>query len=131
MIYIKIYYWILVVPVLVGFFEVAQGWVIDGKVSIFDIISNISVVIFFIGVTGYVWKKTILNELFWRAFFWVNIAVSFLSLYVSQGVVTVHGVSVPSMGWIIGTIFTIPAIIFLYFYAFKSPEIWKGKNSAP
>jgi hypothetical protein len=124
--YTKTYYWILVVLNLAGFSVATNEWVGNGKISVLDIVNNISIVIFFVGVAGYVYKKAILNELFWRVFFVIDIIISLWFLYVSKEIATAH-ITPSSIGLIVGILFTIPALFFLYSYAFKSADVWNKK----
>lgn len=124
--YTKIYYWILVLFTFFGFSVVATEWFSGSKISTFDVINNISSVVFFVGVAGYVYKKSILNELFWRIFFVIDIIISLLFLCITKEIAAAQATT-SSIGLITGILFTIPALFFLYSYAFKSADIWNKK----
>ena len=122
--YIKIYFGILATFIIAITLPATITVLPLEQTTIINIINNLSTLLVLVGVGGYAWKKKIFSELVWRMFFVVEIIESTALFYPTSKVLIENNIaSVSALA--IGTTFAIPAIVFLYLYAFKSPEIWE------
>lgn len=128
--YKKIYFWILVTFFLIGFWGARN--LLEISSTTINILNYISGTLFFVGVAGYIWKKKIFNEVFWKIFFPLYIIGSFVLAYtqhITMSIIVDHDATASLVGIIISIVFLIPGVVFLYYYAFKSKEIWDNKNT--
>ncbi len=120
----RFYFWIhaVLLPVLVG------APFIFEKVSVLDYVDLAAFLIETIMVFGYAYSKRIFTNLFWKIF------LSFYIVWVvAYGFVMPFGFDIPQFGektkldtwFLIDPIFYILSITVLYYYVFKSPQMWR------
>ena len=110
----KIYFWFILINVVITY--ILQGfsrlWVIADLFIYF---------IAFVGLFAFIWKKNILNKLFWKTYFFVQIIWNIFYLYflpLPEKITESFEMSQFSMATI-SIIIYIPLFFALYLYGFK------------
>ncbi len=97
------------------------------NLSIYDYIDMSNFIVQAIMVFGYAYSKRIFTKLFWKAYF-----IFYVVWTVAYGFVMPFGFNVPQYGeqvvfdiwFLIDPMFYILSITALYFYVYKSQEVW-------
>ena len=121
----KIYFWILIIIGLLTypFYGLSRMWEVGDLV-----VYAISVT----GVYGFAWKRKIASDKFWKAFFLIHVSWNvyysyFVSLPQKVAEIDMGGMPHATMATINWIPF-IPLLIALYFYGYKSEEVWKNND---
>ena len=101
---------------------------LSGWELVVEIISNILMIIGFIGLFGFVYQTAILKKQIWVWFFIINYSYSFIHFWYYY--FTIPGYSQEWEGeWVLGIVlfaFFIPMLLGHFLYAFKSQHLWKS-----
>jgi len=117
----KAYFWFIVVFSLSVYL-----WL--GFPRIWEIMDVPFTIVGVIGLVGFCWEKRILNQLFWKTYFFADViwcvVYSFAPPHPKDAALDMRGIS-ESVSTIFGWAIIIPAFVALFLYSFGRSDIWE------